>query len=89
MKRFATLALILMMLLLAPGCCTCRGNYEPALKQWEENLDRLRPTMEKGAKTLPEDLGQTKMDLYDRTVQGIQRVRGEGPEVFAEKKGDK
>jgi hypothetical protein len=64
------------------GCCTCREQYEPALKQWQENLERLRPTMQKGANMLPTDLGATKMSFYDRTTQGISRVRGEGPEVW-------
>lgn len=64
--------------------CTCRAKYDPALGQWQENLERLRPTMEKGADTLPDDLGDTKMGLYDRTVQGIKRVRGEGPEVWSQ-----
>ncbi len=64
--------------------CACRDRYEPALSQWQENLERLRPTMEKGAAMLPDDLGETKMGLYDRTIQGIQRVRGEGPEVWSQ-----
>lgn len=65
------------------GCCTCRDRYKPALDQWAENLDALRPTMEKGAATLPDDLGQSKLDRYDRTTQGIKRVAGEGVEVWS------
>ncbi len=64
------------------GCCSCRDRYAHALDQWAENLDSLRPTMEAGASALPSDLGRTKMGRYDRTVQGIKRVAGEGPEIW-------
>lgn len=75
---------IILALTFLSGCCTCRDRYEPALTQWTENLERLRPTMQAGANTLPDpDLGETKMGLYDRTIQGIKRVNGEGPEVWS------
>jgi hypothetical protein len=75
--------IVVALLVTLAGCCTCRERYSPALTQWAENLDRLRPTMEAGAGLLPEpDLTKTKMDLYDRTLQGIKRVNGEGPQVW-------
>jgi len=77
--RISALALVLTL----AGCCTCAERYDPALAQWQENLEEMRPTMQAGADLLPDpDLTQTKMDRYDRTIQGIKRVRGEGPEVF-------
>ena len=79
MKKTMTLLLVLML----SGCCTCREQYEPALSQWQENLEALRPTMQNGANLLPEqELTDSKMANYDRTIQGIKRVRGEGPEVW-------
>lgn len=76
---------LLVLTLLAPGCCTCRDQYEPALTQWQGELEAMRPTMQKGADMLPDPkLTITKMARYDRVVQGIKRVNGAGPEVFSE-----
>lgn len=83
MNRFIALILLLVL----SGGCACRDRYEPALSQWQTNLERLRLTMQKGADTLPDDLGNTKMGLYDRTIQGIKRVRGEGPAVWNQEAG--
>jgi hypothetical protein len=82
MTRIVLLACTLVML---TGCCTCRDRYKPALTQWSENLKELRPTMKAGADLLPGDLGQSKMDRYDATKNGIDRVAGEGPEVWGKK----
>ena len=65
------------------GCCTCRERYSPALKAWAQNLERLRPTVVKGAKDLPDDLRKTKVGLLDDTIRGIKRVDGAGPEVWS------
>ena len=85
MRIFAIASIVLAL----SGCCTpCRDRYEPALKQWQENLEALRPTFVKGVKAegLPDPkLEKAKIDRYDRTIQGIERVRGEGgPEVWSE-----
>lgn len=79
--KLRSFAIVLALVL--SGCCTCRDRYKPALDQWTSNLEQLRPTMLAGAKLLPTpDLTESKMGLYDRTVQGIKRVNGQGPEVW-------
>lgn len=66
------------------GCCTCKDRYEPALSQWQGNLESLRPTVVKGAESLPDEkLRKSKVGVLDTTIQAIKRVRGEGPEVWA------
>lgn len=83
MNRKIRIAVVVLIAMWMAGCCTCRERYEPALKEWDETLKALRPTFEKGALTLPEPLNKSKLTRYDRLHQGVKRVRGEGPEVFA------
>jgi len=86
MTRFL-FAVVLIALLALSGCCTqtCRDAYKPALDQWHENLtDSVRPALKKALADgkLPPELQESKLGVLDRTIQGIDRVRGAGPEAW-------
>ena len=70
------------------SACSCRELYAPALSDWEGNLKRMRPTLVKGLEGAPEELRKSRLGLYDDVINGMARVRGEGPEVWNEESED-
>ena len=83
MNRLAIMCMTLSLLL---GGCSCRERYEPAISQWQENLEEsVRPALVDAlnASAMPMDLQETKLDVLDRTIQGMKRTRGQGPEVWS------